>query len=794
MISPPPQSRSLPTLSWHFGRGQGEGLRFCVLVFAFCILPFSSLSPAADPPTATPKPKTFIGLNTDYGPFLSYTVARDAKSPAGRDTVPKGIAIKLGQPNEAAVLFDTDTLRIASAWTGGFLDITKTHLATYKGTSPAFIQGDEKFSTKPGPGWSSTTDFSDPRPSYGGPLPRALARYRGLYLNGDNVVLSYTIAGRDILELPGLAHAANQPVFTRTFHLSKSTSASILLVAEADDSTSQFLGADGSLAILNKAESSTAAAIISAPKGAVLTLTDRQIRLRIPPLSEPAVFTLAIWTGPPADLPQFIAWHKAAPAPPDPSTLCKGGPPRWLPTLTTQGNRSADTAAYVVDTIPLPDQNPWKSWLRTAAFDFFADGRRAAVSTWNGDVWIVSGIDDTLQNLQWKRFATGLFEGLGLKIIDDQVYVLTRDKLLRLHDLNNDGEADLYECINNDGPVFPTYHDFAFELQTDSAGNFYYTRCGHHTPPAVPFHGSVLKISKDGEKLEEIATGLRAPNGLVIGPRDQIICSDNQGEWTPSSRINWVRPGGFYGYTPHAHRPTPPDDFDKPLCWIPHDIDRSSASLAFVTSDKWGPLNGQLLFTSYGNAALFLVMPQEVKGQMQAGVVQFPLTFDSGLMRARFNPIDGQLYLTGLKGFDTVAARDGVFCRVRYTGKPLYLPTALQVAADGLNISFPTPLDPPTAADANNYSIEQWNYKWSAAYGSADYSVLDPTKKRRDAVEVLSATLSPDRKTILLKTDPLKPVMQMKIQFKLKAADGAPISSSIFNTINAVPEKTSDKP
>ena len=40
----------------------------------------------------------------------------------------------------------------------------------------------------------------------------------------------------------------------------------------------------------------------------------------------------------------------------------------------------------------------------------------------------------------------------------------------------------------------------------------------------------------------------------------------------------------------------------------------------------------------------------------------------SGVMRARFNTVDGQLYLCGLKGWQTRGTKDGIFQRVRYTG------------------------------------------------------------------------------------------------------------------------------
>ena len=61
-------------------------------------------------------------------------------------------------------------------------------------------------------------------------------------------------------------------------------------------------------------------------------------------------------------------------------------------------------------------------------------------------------------------------------------------------------------------------------------------------------------------------------------------------------------------------------------------------------SKRWGPFHGELLHTSYGRSSLYLVLKEEVAGQMQGGVVKFPLRFTSSAMRPRFNPHDGHLY------------------------------------------------------------------------------------------------------------------------------------------------------
>jgi hypothetical protein len=74
-----------------------------------------------------------------------------------------------------------------------------------------------------------------------------------------------------------------------------------------------------------------------------------------------------------------------------------------------------------------------------------------------------------------------LFDPLGLKIVGDVVHTLGRDQITKLHDLDGDGEADRYECFNNDVLATPAFHEFAFDLQTDPEGNFYFAKAGPAT-------------------------------------------------------------------------------------------------------------------------------------------------------------------------------------------------------------------------------------------------------------------------------------------------------------------------
>jgi hypothetical protein len=100
-----------------------------------------------------------------------------------------------------------------------------------------------------------------------------------------------------------------------------------------------------------------------------------------------------------------------------------------------------------------------------------------------------------------------------------------------------------------------------------------------------------------------------------------------------------------------------------------------------------------------------------------------------------------------------------------------------------MEITFTAPLDDKSATDAQNYSVEQWNYRWTGNYGSPDFSVQNPAEKKHDRPEVKSARLSSDRKTVFLEIPDLRPCDQTKIRFNIDAADGASVSQEIYSTI-----------
>ena len=126
---------------------------------------------------------------------------------------------------------------------------------------------------------------------------------------------------------------------------------------------------------------------------------------------------------------------------------------------------------YVVDTVQLPTKNPWNALLYIGGHDFLSDGS-AIVATMQGDVWKVTGLDADLSKVSWRRIASGLHQALGVVVHDDQIFVIGRDQLTRLVDLNGDDEIDFYECYSQALETSRGGHDFTCGLVRDSDGRF----------------------------------------------------------------------------------------------------------------------------------------------------------------------------------------------------------------------------------------------------------------------------------------------------------------------------------
>lgn len=543
------------------------------------------------------------------------------------------------------------------------------------------------------------------------------------------------------------------------------------------------------------------AGLSSPPKGLTWSRgQDGALLLNFPVGTETLRFVLSVTAPEAADLPESVATALVTQPTLDLESFTRGGPRRWVEEVVTPIQSGPEEGPLAVDVLTVPATNPWFAQIRMSGLDFFEDPDRMAVCSWDGDVWIVRGIRDAgkpTRQLTWRRIASGLFQPLGLKIVDGKIHVTCRDQLAVLEDRNDDGEIDYVRCLNNDHQVTEHFHEFAMGLQTDSDGNFYYAKSARHALPAiVPQHGTLLRVSRDGSETRIVANGFRAANGVCLNPDGSFIVTDQEGHWNPKNRINWVQPAvpgqspRFYGNLFGYHDVTDPADsaMEPPLCWITNAFDRSPAELLWVDSPKWGPLNGSLLNLSYGQGKVFVVPFDRVSDPakpgmtlVQGGMCELPLpTFPTGIMRGRFHPVDGHLYVCGMFAWAGNVTQPGGFYRIRATGRPIHVPIGLSATKQGMTLRFSGELDPAAAADPTRYTVQTWSLRRTANYGSKHYD--------EKTLEIRAATLGSDRKTVTLELPEIQPTWCMSIAFRVTSATGEPVNGLIHNTIHVLPD------
>ena len=690
---------------------------------------------------------------SEVGPFLASSV----RLPDGSSVV-RGLTVRLG--HQGSVLYDLAQGSVRAVWSGGFLKFDATRFGLIGTPVP---EGTVLW----------TSDIQRPEKA-------AAVRFLGQHHTPSGVVLDWEVQGVLLRERPEWVTTPSGPALVRHLTIGARTApiswwaAGHLrgrqLTTEASEQRAAFrikLGATQagtesvrSLRLMRNTDANAAsAAALLGGQDLQLDSTTREAGgvaqvssvLTLQPGAAVSV-DLVLWGGAATAASKFDGWAKAQksirlqteniPTAPD------------VAEQITRGQRGLETGPFAVDTLTLPYDNSYQALLFASGVDFTADGA-GYVCTIHGDVWRVTGIDGGLQSLHWKRVASGLFQPLGLKVRGDRVYVLGKDRITRLDDLNHDGVTDFYATFYDGIATSLGGHDYVTCLEVDQEGRFYY---------ADP--QGVHRVAADGKSAQTLASGFRNPNGMGASPDGRVITvAPQQGTWTPTSEIVEAQSGGWYGFGGPKADHNPPLGRDWPLCWIPHTVDNSSGSQAWIPSGQWGELGGQMMHLLWGRCGMMLVLRDTHGAVAQGAVVPLPVKFLSGPNRATFRAQDSSLYVAGSTGWQTSAVKDGAVQRVRRTGKPLHSPVAWKQDGASLEFTFAEKLDPAAAADAGSFGVRRWNYRYTQDYGSKEWSVLDPKKEGRDEVEVKSAALLPDGKTVRLTLADARPAMQYELRY-----------------------------
>ena len=468
------------------------------------------------------------------------------------------------------------------------------------------------------------------------------------------------------------------------------------------------------------------------------------------------------------------------------------GPRSRLPSFLAERDAVVETgdSPFLIDRVSWPAENPWYSWMRFGDFDFLDGGDAAAITTWNGDVWRVDGLDADLDRLEWRRIATGLSQPLGLATRGDEILVVGRDQITRLVDVDGDRETDRYEAFNVDAMNSPHFHEPASGLQVGPDGSLYYIKAARHAKlPIHSRHGTLIRVEPDGTASSIVAGGFRAPNGVAIDPDGTAWSSDQEGHWMPANRINRVRPGSFHGNNWSGVRldREPLETYEPPLLWIHPTVDRSPAAQVRVPEGVWGELAGRLLGISYGTGEVYLLLEDEVDGVHQGAFVPLPITVPTGIMRGRFHPTDDSLYVAGLFGWSSNQTDPGGFYRVRRGEGVEPLPIAVRAVEGGLVIEFNQPVK-PDADIGDAFTLTGWNYRWSSDYGSPQLDLRTGEPGTTD-LPITAVTTSRDRRTLHLKIPTMSPAMQMHLDWRLPFETAGERESFVHFTVHRLGRK-----
>ncbi len=736
-----------------------KSLTLLLLVVAACVVR------GAEPPGPFFEPaQPFFHAQVEIAPRAT----ADAPDSAGNFVV-RGVLLPLGAGHCA--VFDQELLRMAGVWrvpAGSPLVTldTMAQISYAASTRKASVKhprptGPLLLTSGMQPGISRARDFSmppiDPRPPARegdegrGALPADFARYGGLELTEAGVVLRYTVGTAEIRER---LEASGAPALrlVRQFEISATDRAFHLTLGQLTGGRVS-LNAPSDSVTLAERDGEPVASIAPSPRARTFSVT----------------FEFPGETFTPA---------AARPA--------RSVERRWPQTATAPAKlEHLSQNGLIFDLIAVPEVNPWNRRVRPADLAFLSDDR-AAVVTFDGDVWLVSGFADLqLARLEWRRFASGLHEPLAITAPGGVIQVATKNGIIRLHDRDTNGEADGFENFNDQVIQSQTTRSFPLDMAVAPDGSTFVTQGGIVTQSGLPsggtgtaHTGAFLRAARDGRALETFARAAREPF-LAVHPVTGVVTgTDQQGHYIPSTPVYLVRRGDSFGFLEKETAPVTP-----PLVWIPHDQDISASSQVWMHGKAMGPWHDRLLHLSYGTGRLLLVVP-DLEAPVPQGAV-IPLEFKTGLplLHGRMHPRGDAVFLAGFQIWGTQTPTKWSLGRLRHGPAPITTALHALSTREGVVLTFADPLS-AASVTPQAVRIRSWNYRRSAAYGSGRYSHDGSPGADRHGVG--QTVLSRDGRSVFIHVPQLRPTMQLEVRHDFLLARGEPARGAVFFTIHAL--------
>ncbi len=462
---------------------------------------------------------------------------------------------------------------------------------------------------------------------------------------------------------------------------------------------------------------------------------------------------------------------------------------------------SAQTMTTAHPGFTIQDIRPSALKANVGGMDFLPDGRMvictwynfSSASTKYGNVYIVDKAQSGEKaQVTYKEFATGINEPLGVKVVEGVIYVLAKDALIRLPDANKDDKADQVETVVKGW----AYHSeeakpLEFALGLVHKSGVFYTGLATRWPVDVAQskeRGCLITLDPAKPTAYGIfACGVRTPNGLVLGPDDELFTTENQGNYVPDSKLIHVQKDHFYG----VKKSTNPSDLESkgetpPAVWIPHTVAGISPTQPVYV--KTGIFKGQFIAGDNCMGTLQRYFLEKVQGEYQGMVIKFSGGIEAGANRIVTGP-DGAIYIGG-EGVDNnvwggwawdfkfnglarmTEKANGVFFDVK---------AIRSLGPESMEVEFTEPAT-DAAGQITSYTVGSRSYNPTKDYGCCKTPTNGFTP-----LTLTTATLSADKKKVVLKVTGLKAKTSVNIVFNnLKSASGNNLwANQAWYTLNA---------
>jgi len=429
-----------------------------------------------------------------------------------------------------------------------------------------------------------------------------------------------------------------------------------------------------------------------------------------------------------------------------------------------------------------------------------ADGKLVALG-YDGRIYLLSGgkengLEDKVEPF-WDRESLRAPIGMALTppgyARGDGVFVAAKGKLALILDRDRDGRADEEVTVAEGWPVLMHNVD-ALGVALDREGNIYFgLGCANFTDAYLidkttgrarydlaSERGTILKVSPDFSRREIVCTGIRFPVAMAFNAAGDLFCTDQEGAtWlangNPFDELLHIQPGRHYGFPPR-HPKHLPNVIDEPSVFDYTPQHQSTCGFSFNEPVNRGPIFGpawwrsDAIVTGESRGKLYrtklVKTPAGYVAQNQLIGCLNMLTID-----ACVSP-EGALVVachSGAPDWGSGPNGKGKLFKIVYSDTSAPQPVLAYATSPGeMRIAFDRPLDPGQLKNLTGQT-EIARGKYAAAGDRFEsfrpgYQVVqDQQATARSKVPVLSASMTPDRRVLVIKTPPQREAMNYAI-------------------------------